>query len=56
MAGPIDARLPGVDENCILAKTRLSILASKLDDLRGMDVFAGANFFEQLRVRRGVEI
>ena len=29
---------------------------SKFNDLRGMDVLAGANFFEQLRVRRGVEI
>ncbi len=46
MAGHVDARLPGLDENCVLASARLPILASKLDDLRGMDVFAGANFFE----------
>ncbi len=68
MAGHVDARLPGVDENCVLdareanrfpyrfPRARLSILASKLNDLRRMDVFAGANFFEQLRVQRGVEI
>src|SRR6266487_4458938 len=49
MACPIDARLPGLDENCVLASARLPILASKVDHLRGMDVVAGANFLEQVR-------
>ncbi len=69
MAGDVDARLPGMDENCVLSNSdgrgrRCRPLGSqpasptglKLDDLRGVDVFAGANFFEQLRVRCGVEI
>ncbi len=69
MAGRVDARLSGVDENCVLSDSddkgrRCRALGSqpaspkglKLDDLRGVDVFAGANFFEQLCVRRGVEI